>query len=115
MVSFALDMLEIPEKVEAVMDEIVPHISYPVCQHARKQGYPAVWVGGWRSAPAMLSPKMWGQFVWPYFRRLVLEAVEQGLIPILHLDASGETVEYMPPTATGIHNFGCWQLSVFAL
>jgi hypothetical protein len=86
--AFALDLVEIPDKVEAVMDAIVPHLSGPMCQLARQEGYPAIWVGGWRSAPPLLSPRMWSRFVWPYFRRLVCEVVDQGLIPILHLDSS---------------------------
>jgi hypothetical protein len=85
--SFALDLVEIPEKIEAVMDEIVPHMSGPICQQARLEGYPAMWVGGWRAAPPMLSPEMWARFVWPYFRRLVYEVIDHELIPILHLDS----------------------------
>ncbi len=85
---FALDLVEIPDKIEAVMDEIVPYLSAPVCQQAKLEGYPAMWVGGWRAAPPMLSPEMWGRFVWPYFRRLVYEVIDHGLIPILHLDSN---------------------------
>jgi hypothetical protein len=85
--SFALDLVEIPDKIEAVMDEIVPHMSGPLCQRARLEGYPAMWVGGWRAAPPMLSPAMWARFVWPYFRRLVCEVIDHELIPILHLDS----------------------------
>jgi uroporphyrinogen-III decarboxylase len=85
--AFALDLVEIPDKIEAVMDEIVPYLSAPLCQQAKLEGYPAIWIGGWRAAPPMLSPEMWGRFVWPYFRRLVYEVIEHGLIPILHLDS----------------------------
>ena len=85
--AFFMDLFDIPDKVQAVMDEMAPHISEPVCQQAKREGYPGVWVGGWRGAPAMLSPEMWNRFFWPYFRRLVLEVVENGLIPILHLDS----------------------------
>jgi hypothetical protein len=85
---FALDLLEIPDKIEAVMDEIAPYLSAPLCQLARLEGYPAMWVGGWRAAPPMLSPKMWNRFVWPYFRRLVYTVIEHGLIPILYLDSN---------------------------
>jgi hypothetical protein len=84
---FARDLYAIPEKVETVMDEIVPHLATVACQGAKKHGHPAVWVGGWRSAPSMLSPEMWDRFVWPYFRRLVNEVVDAGLIALLHLDS----------------------------
>jgi hypothetical protein len=85
--SFALDLIEHADKIETVMDEIVPHMAAPVCKRAKREGYPAVWVGGWRSAPVMLSPRMWDRFVWPYFRRLVYEVIEHGLMPLLHLDS----------------------------
>jgi len=84
---FALDMFDIPDKVEAVMDVMVPHLAAAGCRRARKLDYPAVWVGGWRAAPSMLSPAMWDRFVWPYFSRLIKEVVDSGLIALLHLDS----------------------------
>ncbi|MCP4666916.1 MAG: uroporphyrinogen decarboxylase, partial [Deltaproteobacteria bacterium] len=85
---FAFDMFDIPDKVEAVMDVMVPHLAGDGCRRARKLDYPAVWVGGWRAAPSMLSPSMWDRFVWPYFSRLVKEVVDSGLIALLHIDSS---------------------------
>ena len=35
----------------------------------------------------MLSPDMWQRFVWPYFKRVVCEVVDAGLIALLHLDS----------------------------
>jgi len=84
---FSLDMIRIPDKVAAVMDAIAPHLATDTIRAAKERGYPAVWVGGWRSAPSVFSPAMWGRLVWPYFRRLVDEVVEAGLIAILHLDS----------------------------
>ncbi len=85
--AFFMDLFDMPDKVQAVMDEMAPHMSETVCGQAKREGYPGVWVGGWRGAPAMLSPEMWNRFFWPYFRRLVLEVAENELIPILHLDS----------------------------
>jgi uroporphyrinogen-III decarboxylase len=87
LVNFIRDLFIMPDKIEAVMDAIVPHLTPRICQGARELGYPAVWVGGWRSASNMLSPKLWERFVWPYFQRLVNEVVDSGLIAILHMDA----------------------------
>ncbi len=87
MTRFAFDMFNDGDKVEAVMAEIAPHLAGPVIAGALERGFPAVWVGGWRSAPAMLSPAMWDRFAWPHFRALVEEVVEAGLIAILHLDS----------------------------
>jgi hypothetical protein len=84
---FAIDLFKIPEKVEAVMDLIVPHLAAGPCRRAIRHGYEAVWIGGWRSAPSTLSPAMWNRFAWPYFRRLVNEVLDAGLIALLHLDS----------------------------
>jgi hypothetical protein len=87
LMEFALDLTDIPEKVEAVMDVIWPHLAGTAIQRAKRKGYPLVWVGGWRAAPCLLSPAMWRRFVWPYFRKLVVEVVDAGLIALLHLDS----------------------------
>jgi uroporphyrinogen-III decarboxylase len=84
---FAIDLFKIPEKVEAVMDLIVPYLAAGPCRRAIRHGYEAVWIGGWRSAPSTLSPAMWNRFAWPYFRRLVNEVLDAGLIALLHLDS----------------------------
>jgi len=83
---FLMDLMEIPEKVERVMEAMMPHMSEIPCRQSLREGYPAIWVGGWRGAPSMLSPEMWERFVWRYFRKLVQEVIEAGLIPLLHLD-----------------------------
>jgi len=87
---FFIDLVEIPDKVLAVMDEITPHLARNVTQKVVERGYPVAWVGGWRTAPFMISPEMWERFVWPYFRRLVNEVLASGLIPLLHLDSDWE-------------------------
>ena len=86
--NFFMDLLEIPDKVEKVMDVIVPHLAQNECAKATGRGYPAVWIGGWRTAPYMISPPMWERFVWPYFYRLVNEVIDSGLIALLHLDSN---------------------------
>ena len=87
LMNFAMDLLEIPDQVEAAMDAILPHLADQTIQRAKSLGYPLVWVGGWRSAPCLLSPAMWNRFVWPYFRKLVYEVVDACLIALLHLDS----------------------------
>lgn len=88
LMEFSRDLFEIPDKVIAAMDAIVPYLAGDTIQRARQFGYPLVWVGGWRTAPSMLSPAMWQRFVWPYFNRLVHEVVDAGLIALLHLDSN---------------------------
>ncbi len=84
---FCFDLIEMPDKVETVMESMVPHLAAQTLSQAKNRGYPAVWVGGWRGAPSLLSPDMWNRFVWPFFRQLVQEVVDSGLIAILHLDS----------------------------
>ncbi|MGD8341937.1 MAG: uroporphyrinogen decarboxylase family protein [Desulfobacterales bacterium] len=84
---FMIDLVEIPHTVEAAMNAILPHLAPKIIRRAKSLGYPLVWVGGWRAAPCLLSPGMWRRFVWPYFRKLVVEVVDAGLIALLHLDS----------------------------
>ena len=74
--NFFLDLITFPDKITAVMDEMIPHLAVKPIQSALKRGFPMVWVGGWRAAPAMLSPEMWDRFVWIYLKRLVTEVID---------------------------------------
>jgi len=87
MTEFFMDLIEIPDKIEAVMDTIAPHLAEKAIRRAKKLGYPLVWIGGWRAAPCLVSPTMWNRFVWPYFQKLVYEVTDAGLIALLHLDS----------------------------
>ena len=88
--NFFQDLVEIPDTVERVMEAILTGLAGPACSNARRKGFPVVWIGGWRTAPDMLSPQMWDRFVWPYFRYLVQEVIDSGLTPLLHLDSCWE-------------------------
>jgi uroporphyrinogen-III decarboxylase len=85
---FFQDLLMIPDKVQKVMDAVIPYLAHPVCEQAKAKGYLTVWVGGWRSASNMISPRLWERFVWPYFERVVNEVVNSGLMATLHLDSN---------------------------
>ena len=85
---FAMDLHTVPEKLDAVMQVMAPHLASRAVRQATARGFPAVWVGGWRGAPEMLSPAMWNRFVWPYFKTLVEEVTDAGLIALLHLDSN---------------------------
>jgi uroporphyrinogen-III decarboxylase len=45
-----------------------------------------IWVAGWRTASALIAPKLWDRFVWPYFVKIVDAVLAAGLTPVLHLD-----------------------------
>jgi uroporphyrinogen-III decarboxylase len=86
MEKFFLDLYKIPDKVQAAMDVAFPDIVRMSIGSSKMSGLPGVWLGGWRSASALLAPKLWNRFVWPYFAKIADAVVEAGLIPILHLD-----------------------------
>jgi uroporphyrinogen-III decarboxylase len=85
--SFFVDLMTMPDKVQEVMDTMMPHLVNHICKRAKAEGFPAVWIGGWRAASNMISPALWERFVWPYFEKAVNEVVNSGLIALLHLDS----------------------------
>ena len=86
MEEFYLDLHRIPAKVKAALDVIQPELIRVGVDAAQRSGVPAVWVGGWRSASAMLSPKMWNEFVFPYYLEMVTHLAENDIVSVLHFD-----------------------------
>jgi len=109
--AFSADLFQIPEIVEKVMEEIQRHQVGPACQLNQAGGYHAIWVGGWRGAPCMLSPAMWDRFVWPYMKSLAREIIVEGYIPLFHLDSdwSRELARFreLPPAKSIVALDGC--------
>ena len=70
------------------MDLIAPHVYGPFLDISVAGGYTGIWLGGWRSASQMLSPRLWDRFVWPYYSKMVNDVVDRGLVAILHLDSN---------------------------
>ena len=85
---FMLDLYHIPDKVQAVMDLIMVEKREQARHLIRAVGPIGYWVGGWRTAPEFLSPRLWDRFVWPYLKELVEIVAEEGGIPVLHFDAN---------------------------
>ena len=86
--AFVLDLMQIPDKVEAVMETVMPAMVKEAQGFMR--AFPdvmGVWVGGWRTASQFLAPKLWERFVFPYYQQMVKVVVDEGVIPILHFDA----------------------------
>ena len=84
---FFTDLLTIPDKVQKVMDVIMPYLVDPACKQAKTSELPGVWIGGWRAASNMISPAVWKRFAWPYIEKAVREVIASELVPILHLDS----------------------------
>ncbi len=86
MQKFIFDLHRIPDQVQAAMDAAFPEIMGQTIGIARASGVPGVWLGGWRSASALISPKLWNRFVWPYFLKFVDSLIAADLTPVLHWD-----------------------------
>jgi uroporphyrinogen-III decarboxylase len=86
MQEFFLDLHRTPGKVKAAMDTMQPNLIEVGIESARRSGVPSVWVGGWRAASAMLSSKMWSEFVFPYYLEMVTRLAENDIVSVLHFD-----------------------------
>jgi uroporphyrinogen-III decarboxylase len=87
MTKFFTDLYRIPDKVKAVMDVILEE-TLAVIKKTKPPagGIGGAWLGGWRSASALVAPKLWDRFVWPYLVTIANAMIDQGMIPILHWD-----------------------------
>jgi len=81
-----IDLVRTPDRVKAAMDAMQPHLIRAGVEGSRRSGIPAVWVGGWRAVPAMLSPAMWDEFVFPYTLEMVTQLAEHDIVSVLHFD-----------------------------
>ena len=85
--NFFMDLLDIPDKVEAVCKVIMEFQlkKYDAMLGAIKPH--GVWIGGWRSAPDMLSMEIWERFVWPWYEPFTELVLSHDVIPTFHLDS----------------------------
>ncbi|WP_028314330.1 uroporphyrinogen decarboxylase family protein [Desulfatibacillum aliphaticivorans] len=98
---FFFDLYRNPDKVEEAMEVLVPVLIEQGVMASMATGVMGVWVGGWRTASAMLAPKLWDRFVWPYFRRVAEALIEKGITPVFHWDQDWtrdlERLKELPP------------------
>jgi len=88
---FYMDCYKIPDKLKEVSDFIFEE-KYPQTE-AALEAYDnpvgvGAWVGGWRTASAMVNPKIWENLVWPYMKRSAEQLVKHGIYAVMHLDSS---------------------------
>ena len=85
---FILDLYRIPGKVEAAMKVIQEETLEKIgnLPEAAPDMAGGSWIGGLRSASALLAPKLWERFVWPYYVQIVEALVGKGYTPVLHWD-----------------------------
>ena len=91
MQEFYMDCYKIPDKLKEVSDFIFEE-KYAQTEEALKAPRSPIslggWVGGWRTASAMVNPKIWESLVWPYMKRSAEQMVNNGAIAVMHLDSS---------------------------
>jgi uroporphyrinogen-III decarboxylase len=83
---FFMDLYREPARVKAALDAMVPAMVENAVAATSLSGVPRVWLGGWRSASAMLAPKLWDEFVWPYNYAIATALIDKGITPVFHWD-----------------------------
>lgn len=86
MPKFFLDLYRIPDKVKAAMDVMLPLLIEEAIEVAKLAGTSGMWIGGWRTASALLAPKIWDKLVFPYYYEMVTKLSDQGIMCVLHWD-----------------------------
>lgn len=86
MQKFFLDLYRMPDKIKAVMDVIQEAELAKIKAAPPFGGMRGTWVGGWRSASALVAPRLWNKFVWPYIVEQVEALIAVGITPVLHWD-----------------------------
>ncbi|MDR1658340.1 MAG: uroporphyrinogen-III decarboxylase [Deltaproteobacteria bacterium] len=115
MINLMMDMYRRGDLLEKVLNAAFEEVLVANRNLLRATKPVGCWVGGWRGASSLMSPDMWKRFVWPHFKATVEMAVEEGVIPVLHLDSDWtNSLEYFrelpryqcimsPDGATDIH------------
>ena len=86
---FSEDLIDIPEKVEKVF-RLTQKFNMDTWENTLKNPKTrplAVWIGGWRGTPDLLSPEMFQRFSWKYMREIIDMILSYDVIPLLHLDS----------------------------
>lgn len=86
MQKFFFDLYRIPDKVQAVMDVMLEETLAQINAAVPVFGIGGSWVGGWRAASAIVAPKLWDRFVWPYYLKIIDALIAKGITPVLHWD-----------------------------
>lgn len=86
MTKFFMDCYKRMDKIKEAQDVMFP-VQIETALTTLKQGQAIDgWIGGWRGASGMVSPKIWDNLVWPYMKKAAEMFIDNGLIPIMHLD-----------------------------
>lgn len=84
---FFMDCYKKMDIIKAAEDAMMPALHAQIDAMPKEDYMIARWIGGWRGASNMVSPKIWNTLVWPYIKELALHMIENGFTPIIHMDA----------------------------
>lgn len=87
MTFFVEDLYEEPELMHEVFDIVLESNLKTYRQQIIDTHAIGVWIGGWRTGPALISPDMFDEFVWPSFKAYYDLCIEMDVIPMFHLDS----------------------------
>lgn len=88
MSQFFMDCYKIPGKIEKAVEVMLPGSINSMLASVNPLCGKGAWVGGWRGASALVSPKIWNRLVWPGMKAMGLALIENDNIATFHLDQS---------------------------
>ncbi|MBU4440265.1 MAG: methyltransferase [Acetobacterium sp.] len=86
MSQFFMDCYKIPDKIEKSIEVMLPGSIAGMLASINPLCGSGAWVGGWRGASALVSPKIWNRLVWPGMKAMGLALIENNNIATFHLD-----------------------------
>jgi len=86
MAEFFLDLYRVPDKVKAALDNALPWCVERAVDVTGICGASCCSIVGGRGASAMVAPRIWDEFVFPYLLEMVNELHAREIFCLLHLD-----------------------------
>lgn len=97
-----LDMYRCPDKLLAAMERMLPIGIGGAVSGARRTGNPGVYIAVHRGADGFMSKRQFETFYWPYFQKLLLALIEEGLVPCVFFEGDCTSrLEYLAKLPKG--------------
>lgn len=76
------DLFRHKDKLKLVLDKAATFLARMTIANAKAANHPIVFIPTHWAADAFMSPKQFEEFWWPPFRRMLLELIDAGLVPM---------------------------------
>lgn len=83
---FFMDCYKNFDKVKEAIDVMLPSAIENMVTSVKQTQSMGTWIGGWRGASALVSPKIWDALVWPTLYKMGMTCIDNDIIPTFHLD-----------------------------